>query len=75
MAAVDEQFEDNEEGGMDDALDDLDPDELQPASDEARRWPVPAGSTSTSPASTSNGSPWGPPSSIVARPATTASAS
>ena len=34
MAAVDDQYEASEEGGMDDALDDLDPEELQPPSDE-----------------------------------------
>jgi hypothetical protein len=45
------------------------------ASDEARRCPVPAGSTSTPPAATSNASPCGPPSSRVARPATTVSMS
>ena len=51
------------------------PTTVKPASGDARRCPVPAGSTSTSPADTSNASPCGPPSSIVARPATTASAS
>jgi hypothetical protein len=34
MAAVDDQYEAGEEGGMDDALDDVDPEELQPPSDE-----------------------------------------
>ena len=33
MAAVDDQYEGAEEGGMDDALDELDPEELQPPSD------------------------------------------
>ena len=34
MAAVDDQYEEGEEGGMDDALDEVDPEELQPPSDE-----------------------------------------
>jgi hypothetical protein len=32
MAAVDDQYEGSEEGGMDDALDEVDPEELQPPS-------------------------------------------
>ena len=34
MAAVDEGYEDEPRGGMDDALDELDPEERQPPSDE-----------------------------------------
>ena len=36
MAAVDEQFEEQRGGGMDDALDEVDPEDLQPPSDEER---------------------------------------
>ena len=34
MAALDDEYEGSEEGGMDDALDEVDPDELQPPSEE-----------------------------------------
>ena len=34
MAAVDEQYEEERGGGMDDALDEVDPEDRQPPSDE-----------------------------------------
>lgn len=34
MAAVDDDYEEQREGGMDDALDEVEPEERQPPSDE-----------------------------------------